>query len=142
MEFVFDSYCGVFCGACPIMLATNAGKLEQDKQCFGCKSEKPTGYCKTCGIKACANKQGIDFCIQCTQMTNCDLFQKFTSDPVYQYGQCVIKNMEKIQIIGLQNWLEMQAKRWRCKNCGETQSWYQESCPRCGQFVENYKADL
>ena len=142
MEFVFDGYCGVYCGACPNILATLAGELEEEKQCHGCKSENPTNYCKTCEIKACAINKSLDLCFQCAELSTCGLFQKFVSDPIYPYGQCVEKNMMMIKEISREKWLEAQDKRWRCKNCGTTHSWYEQSCPNCKKFVEDYKADL
>ncbi len=142
MEYVLDGYCGVFCGACPIMLATQAGKIDAEQQCYGCKSEKPTGFCATCGIKVCALGKGFEFCIQCESLKTCELMRAFIADEQYPYGKCVIKNMETIQTTGLQNWVELQAKRWRCKACGAPHSWYHETCPQCGQPVDNYLADL
>lgn len=142
MEYVFDGYCGVYCGACPTVLATKAEEIAETMQCYGCKSEKPTGYCATCGIKACAQGKGYEFCHQCNELETCELMQKFISDKQWPYGQCVLKNMEAIQVIGLPKWLEMQDKRWRCKNCGASYSWYHETCPQCGQVVASYKADL
>jgi hypothetical protein len=142
MAYVLDGYCGVYCGACPAMLSTKSGELEEDRQCYGCKSEKPTEFCKTCGIKGCAKSKGFEFCIQCNQLTTCDLLLKFISDKQYPYGQCVLKNMELIQAIGLPGWLEIQCKRWSCENCGTPHSWYHETCPQCGQAVANYQSDL
>ena len=142
MEFVLDCYCCVFCGACPVMLATQAGTIDADQQCYGCKSEKPTGYCTASGIKTCALHKGFEFCIQCESITTCSLMEAFTSDVQYPYGQCVLKNMEMIQTTGLQNWLEDQEKRWRCEHCGEPHSWYDETCPKCGLAVINYLEDL
>jgi hypothetical protein len=139
MDFILHGYCGVYCGACPNMLATKAG---EDEQCYGCKSEKPTGYCATCGIKACAQRKGYEFCCQCGDLKTCELMQKFVSDARFPYGQCVLRNLEMIQSAGRAKWLEMQEKRWRCKNCGALHSWYHETCPQCGQTVTNYKADL
>lgn len=141
MAYVLDSYCGVYCGACPVLLATRAGTLNEDQQCYGCKSKEPTGFCETCGIKACAISKGYEHCIQCSKLTDCDLMQKFISDQRYPYGQCVLNNMERIQTTGLSNWLEMQDKRWRCKNCNSVHSWYHETCPQCGQAVASYKED-
>ncbi len=141
MDFVLHGYCGVYCGACPILLATKAGNLE-DAQCYGCKSEKPTGFCATCGIKACAQRNCYEFCDQCSELETCDLVQKFVSDTQYPYGHCVLKNMEIIQETGLSKWLEIQEKRWRCQNCGMAHSWYHETCPQCGQVVASYRADL
>jgi hypothetical protein len=142
MDFILDGYCGVFCGACPVMLATRAGKCDEDAQCYGCKSEKPTGFCSTCGIKACAISRGFEFCDQCGELKSCELMQKFISDPEYPYGQCVLKNLETIRVIGCAKWLEIQEMRWCCNICGAAISWYHETCPQCGQAVASYKFDL
>ncbi len=142
MNFVPVSYCGVYCGACPVLLATKAGKLSDDQQCYGCKSEKPTEFCTTCGIKACAISKGFEFCNQCDELKSCELMQKLVSDTEYPYGQCVLKNLEMIRVIGLPKWLERQEKRWSCNICGAEYSWYHETCRQCGQAVASYKFDL
>jgi len=142
MEFILHGYCGVFCGACPNLLATRDGRIDETRQCFGCKSLKPTGFCKTCGIKACAQHKGYDLCGQCTDLQTCEMMLKFMADQQYPYGQCLAKNMESIREQGLAGWLEMQDRRWRCAACGTRHSWYQETCPHCGQVVADYRADL
>lgn len=142
MDYILDGYCGVYCGACPVIAATRAGNLEEDAQCYGCKSEKPTGFCETCRIKACAISKEFEFCSQCDKLTACDLMQKFIADQQYPYGQCVLKNLKMIQTTGRLNWLETQEKRWRCQHCGEPHSWYQETCSNCGSGVNSYLADL
>ena len=142
MDYVLDGYCGVFCGACPVMLATKAGKQEGDMSCYGCKSEKPTGFCATCGIQACAQGKGYEFCDQCSQLQTCELMLKFVADPQYPYGQCVLKNMEAVRLAGLPQWLQAQQERWRCTACGAAHSWYHQTCPACGQAVASYQADL
>lgn len=142
MDYVMDGYCGVYCGACPILLTTKTGKIDEDKQCHGCKSEKNTGYCATCGIKTCAQDKGYEFCNQCNELKTCELIQKFVSDTQYPYGQCVLDNMKMIRDEGLPKWLKIQDKRWRCENCGTSHSWYHETCPQCGQPVASYEADL
>jgi hypothetical protein len=142
MDFILHGYCGVYCGACPTLLATMAGKLDETQQCYGCKSEKPTGFCSTCGIKACAQRKGYEFCNECSELKICEFMQKLISDTQYPYGQCVLENLEMIRQESLPKWLEMQDKRWRCKNCGVSHSWYHETCPECGHAVASYKADL
>ncbi len=142
MDFILHGYCGVYCRACPILLVTKAGKFDDVQQCYGCKSEKPTGYCATCGIKTCAQRKGYEFCDECSELKTCELMLKFISDQQYPYGQCVLKNLKIIREEGLPKWLKMQDKRWRCKNCGSSHSWYRETCPECGHAVASYKADL
>lgn len=124
------------------MLDTKTGRLSENKQCYGCKSEKPTGYCATCAIKTCAIKKGIEFCNQCDELKSCELMRMFVSDEQFGYGKCVFKNMEHIRDEGLATWLKDQEKRWRCSTCGSSHSWYHRTCPQCGQIVADYQADL
>lgn len=140
MDFVLHGFCGLYCGACPIMVTTKAGTGTE--QCYGCKSEQPTGYCSVCGIKSCALNKGYGFCNECPDYTSCEQMQKFLKDANWPYQQIVLKNLNLIQQNGLSNWLEEQDQRWRCKNCGTSHSWWDEACPRCGQPVKNYRADI
>jgi hypothetical protein len=133
-------YCGLYCGACPVMLNTRAGT--GTNQCHGCKSEQPTGYCATCGIKACALRKGYAFCNECKELGTCELMQKFIHDGNWPYQQGVLRNMESIRSAGLAKWLDLQAERWRCPYCGTPHSWWDETCPRCAQAVASYKADV
>ena len=140
MDFVLDGYCGLYCGACPNMLATKAGTA--NNPCHGCKSEQPTGYCAICGIKACAQSKGYEFCYQCAGSGTCEVLQKFIADAQWPYQQCVLKNMETFRNEGKAKWLAVQDKRWRCANCGRSHSWFAETCSQCGRAVASYKADL
>jgi hypothetical protein len=140
MDFILHGYCGLYCGACPIMLITKAGTGTE--RCYGCKSEQPTGYCAMCGIKACARRKGYAFCDEYADLNTCEQLQKFVEDPKWPYQQGVLKNMEMIRSDGLAKWLEGQEKRWRCANCGAPHSWWDGNCPQCGQVVANYQADV
>lgn len=140
MEFRLDGYCGLYCGACSMVLQTKAGTAE--KTCYGCKSEGPAGHCATCAIKACAKGKGYEFCIECPQVKTCELMLHFINDPQYPNGLCVMKNMQRIQTVGVPAWLAEQEKRWRCGACGLSYFWYDETCPHCGQPVASYKADI
>lgn len=142
MDYILHGYCGIYCGACPTLLTTKAGNIDETRRCYGCKSEKPTGFCATCGIKACAQGKGFEFCNQCGELKTCEFIQKVVADAQYPYGQCVLKNMEVIRATGLSQWLDMQDKRWRCPHCSAAHSWYHETCPQCGQSVASYQADL
>ncbi|MBN2677196.1 MAG: DUF3795 domain-containing protein [Anaerolineaceae bacterium] len=142
MDFRLDGYCGLFCGACPVMLGTSVGV--EDNPCHGCKSDLMAAgrHCATCGIKACARGRGYEFCYECPDMVNCEQLQKFIADSKWPYHRGVLKNMEMIRREGVSKWLEAQGKRWQCANCGAAHSWWDETCPRCGGAVLNYQADL
>ncbi|MGA2489566.1 MAG: DUF3795 domain-containing protein [Anaerolineales bacterium] len=140
MKFKLDGYCGLYCGACPVMLRTKAGK--ETNPCHGCKSEQiAQRHCSTCGIKACARQKGYEFCYECPDLEICEQMQKFTTDEKWPYHQGVLKNLESIQRDGLVKWLEIQEARWQCSNCGAPHSWWDETCAQCGQAVANYQAD-
>ncbi len=140
MDFVLHGYCGLYCGACPKMLSAKAGA--GGDTCYGCKSERPTGYCAVCGIKACARSKGHGFCNECSEYGACELMQNFLRDANWPYQRAASDNMESIRRSGLTKWLETQEQRWRCGSCGASYSWWDETCPRCGQAVASYKADL
>lgn len=140
MDFVLDGYCGVYCGACPNLLATRA--RTGTNHCYGCKSKATTGYCASCGIKTCATQKGLDFCGECPKFGSCERIQQFMSDKDWPYQQTVARNMQSIHRNGISNWLEDQKQRWRCAACGTACSWWDENCPQCGQPVASYMADL
>jgi hypothetical protein len=140
MDFVLHAYCGLYCGACPILLNTRADTAAE--QCHGCKSEQPTGYCGVCGIKACAQSRGHAFCNDCPEYERCALMDKFLKDANWPYQQAAARNMESIRQLGISAWLEAQERRWRCVSCGVAHSWWDETCPECGQATASYKADL
>ena len=140
MDFRLDGYCGLYCGACQTMLETKAGTGTYP--CYGCKSEQSALHCANCGIKACARSKGYEFCGECAELNNCEKMHQFMIDPQWPYHQGVLKNMETIEQEGVTKWLEAQDKRWRCTSCGASRSWWDETCPQCGQAVANYRADL
>ncbi len=140
MDFILHAYCGLYCGACPILLNTRAGTGAD--RCHGCKSEQPTGYCAVCGIKGCAVGRGYAFCNECPGYQDCALMDKFLKDQNWPYQQAAAGNMERIRQLGLSDWLEAQEARWRCASCGAAHSWWDETCPGCGQPVANYRADV
>jgi predicted RNA-binding Zn-ribbon protein involved in translation (DUF1610 family) len=151
MEFRLDAYCGLYCGACPAMLAHQNGELEalaesigmepEDARCLGCKSEKVASFCASCKIRQCASDKGFDFCFRCEELP-CAPFVAFRDDERYPYHAAVPKNLARVQEVGAATWLEEQRVRWRCPACGAQFAWQDETCKNCGQPVSNYKADL
>jgi len=140
MDFMYHGYCGLYCGACPIML--NTKPETGTEECHGCKSEQPTGYCAICSLKACARRKGCVFCSECLEYGTWDLMQKFLKDANWPYQQIVTKNVESIRQNGLPKWLEAQEQRWRCTNCGGSHPWLDETCPQCGRAVASFQTDL
>ena len=140
LEFQFDGYCGLYCGACPVLLETKAGTGRM--VCFGCKSGQPAGHCQTCEIKACAREKGFSFCGECPDLIPCEKMNGFLADAEWPYHAAVPANFRAIRAMGVPQWLQAQETRWKCAACGATHAWRDEICPRCGAAVASYKADL
>ena len=139
----YDTYCGLYCGACSVMRANEEGRIkEQAKEwerqpeeitCHGCKSGVLSGYCKTCEIKACASEKGLEFCIEC-EAYPCKPLIAFRDDE-WPHHSVVTRNSDDLKRRGLERWLQDQAKRWSCPTCSHRTSWYDQTCPSCGEVV-------
>lgn len=94
LSYRLNSYCGINCGKCEVLLANKNNELETlakkrkmnpiDLKCFGCKSDTNTSWCAICKIKSCAKDKRIDFCyLQCNEYP-CEIIYEHTNVPVYR----------------------------------------------------------
>ncbi len=145
MDFQREGYCGLYCGACPVLLATEkqnaSAPASPEHICFGCKSEQAAPWCTNCEIKQCAREKGFESCTQCDEIP-CAQLTRFVEDPQYPYHLGVPKNWDLIRQLSAAEWLHDQDSRWRCPSCGTKFAWRDEVCPGCGKSVSNYKADV
>jgi hypothetical protein len=145
MDYRYDSFCGLYCGSCPVLLAVKKGTIEEfakrenmtpeDLECHGCKTMNRALFCKDCPFARCALERGIKSCIECVEYP-CEELKKFQADE-WPHHSLILKNLDRIREVGLDRWLEEQEKRWRCKECGEPFSWYDETCGNCGAKLYN-----
>jgi hypothetical protein len=136
----YDSYCGLYCGACPILKANVEGtvvtKAEEwelpaaDLVCNGCKSKINAGLSADCVMRLCAQDHGLESCGDCDDFP-CGTIQTFERDG-YPHHTLVIANQRAICMYGVDAWLEKQKERWSCPKCGEGFTWYEEECAKCG----------
>jgi len=131
-------YCGLYCGGCSAYQETEAGTTSQEGPeavtCRGCASDELPPWCADCAIKRCNRQRGIRYCLQCSDYP-CEQLMGFTNDPKYPYHKAVHADMERLDDIGLAAWLEEQASRWICGDCGNTYHWFAQQCPSCGARV-------
>lgn len=139
--FVSDGYCGLYCGACPVFLATKSGEAEKTgtDKCMGCKSETVSaGWCRECSLKKCARKKGFDFCYECADYP-CQDLEGFKNAPEWPYHTEVYDYMGIIKKEGKEGWLKKMSVRWSCPSCGKEASWWDLECLYCGTKLNGYK---
>ena len=90
------AYCGIDCESCKLYKATINKDIKllkdiarewgalykktlnlSELKCLGCKSEVIYEGCKTCDIKACNQKGGIENCSHCKAYSTCERIYKF-----------------------------------------------------------------
>jgi hypothetical protein len=149
-----DSYCGLYCGACEILVAY----LEAEKQgttarwddlpiemtsmipeaevrCHGCKSDIVFAGCRRCPMRSCARDKQVDFCIECEEYP-CSLIDEMKAaiekiKDAMPHATSIINNLEDIKKLGKDAWLQKQKEIWSCPACGARLSWYQSTCRQC-----------
>jgi hypothetical protein len=137
------AYCGLFCGACPVFLATRAegGLATEDGSriaCDGCRSERLPSWCAECGLKACAKKKGLAFCGECSDFP-CDPYAGFRDAKEYPYHLDCPGYLKAIASMGAAAWLSSMEEKYRCPRCAKPISWWSGMCPSCGSPVPGYR---
>jgi len=136
MRARYDSYCGLYCGACGTLVATENGSAGRGAPCLGCKSDLLAPGClEKCLIRPCAMRKGLDSCGDCPEFP-CSILVAFQRDGVAHHG-VVLENLKQLKQLGKEAWLDAQRARWSCTRCGERFSWKQETCKACGEGLFN-----
>ncbi|MBU1626668.1 DUF3795 domain-containing protein [bacterium] len=145
MGFRFDSYCGLYCGACGVIHAVEKATLAEfakkwnstaDKiECYGCKSEHVAEFARSCRIRECAREKGLEFCIECDDF-QCERFMDFLEANA-AHPRIHLDNLERIKEAGLDAWLSEQKKRWSCPDCGRKFHFDEATCVQCGAKLYN-----
>ncbi len=149
MEFRLDTYCGLYCGACDILIANWHGAVEELAQawsvdpeslrCQGCKSEVVCIYCAGCAIRQCAQSRKLEFCFECEEYP-CAGLVAFRNDGTSHHA-IVLRNQQFIRDQGWERWLEAQQGRWTCPKCGAGFCWYDQKCKNCGTALYDCEAE-
>jgi hypothetical protein len=142
------AYCGLYCGACPSFLATEAGTLEaladrglgaDNLRCLGCRSETVSVYCLNCSMRKCAAGQGLVSCADCATFP-CRVLLAFDHDGV-PHHEGVVEALQECRVEGTERWLRCQATRYTCAGCGRSLTYHDDRCPGCGQARVSVLAD-
>lgn len=158
-EFRYDSYCGLYCGACDVMSvyrkALDAGVTatwedvpadlrknvpapkDRTVVCYGCKTDSVFSGCSRCFIRKCAkNKMRVETCFDCSRFP-CVRFRIFGA--VRKLLQRRLPHIRSAQVNqtcirqkGMAAWLIEQDSQWKCPECGAPFTWYRKTCESCG----------
>jgi hypothetical protein len=142
--------CGLYCGACPMYLATQsrdeqkskalleqfgAGKMKftkEDLQCDGCLGKgKLATFCRSCALRSCAaGKPKVVRCSDCSDFP-CSRITNFNNDGMLHHSE-VLANLRGIREMGIAAWTRHEDQRWHCAQCSTPIAWYDKACSVCG----------
>jgi len=159
-DFNYDSYCGLYCGACSIIKAYQSGikdpfacfwsdEAGAELKCHGCKTDKvfggaaEFGGCAKCPIRACAREKGVERCLSCPDFP-CQNFNPHTDMAKYLFDKLphmstIAANLQIILSEGASCWLEQQEAQWKCPDCQTDYTWYANHCSNCGKDLGDRK---
>lgn len=139
-------YCGLFCGACELFIATHKKSLDRLPneseiplrllQCKGCRSDIVSIYCRNCSIRKCGIEKDIEVCVECNEFP-CSVLKAFENDHC-PHHKGLINSQKGIIETGIDGYIKKQQERWRCKDCNRAFSWYETRCRSCGATVSGY----
>lgn len=125
--------CGVYCGVCPSFGRT----------CKGCGSDdmrQPRKSKWSCSLRTCCfERRDLDHCGKCPDHP-CDLvrgklLRPHADDPRYEYRRDTIASIHRVSEVGIRRWLEEEAARWACPDCGGRVLMHEYRCALCGRDV-------
>ncbi|MEN6460337.1 MAG: DUF3795 domain-containing protein, partial [Syntrophomonas sp.] len=159
-DFNYDSYCGLYCGACSIMKAYQSGikdpfacfwsdEAGAELKCYGCKMDEvfkgaaDFGGCAKCAIRACAKEKGVERCLNCPDFP-CQNFNPDTEIAKFLFDKLphmstIATNLQMILSKGASSWLEEQKAQWICPDCQTDYTWYATHCSNCGKDLGDSK---
>ena len=120
--------CGINCSLC-------RAYTRDRNPCPGCRGgvENKAPTCLNCAIKNCAElaSAGDEFCYSCASFPCAKLLHL---DHRYRtrYRVSVIANLERVQAVGADRFVEEEADQWACPECGERLCMHKPQCLNCG----------
>jgi hypothetical protein len=142
--------CGLYCGACPMYIATqenneqkrkelmqrfSSGQMKmswEDIQCDGCiAGGRVASFCRKCAMRECAEKKtDVTWCSDCKE-SPCSRVTSFNNDGMLHHAE-VLENLRHMKEVGVKEWAKSEEERWRCPQCRGTITWYDATCSHCG----------
>jgi len=128
--------CGMNCGIC-------LAHLREKNHCSGCLSEDmlQANHCSICKIRNCEKLKltTSGYCYDCEEYP-CKRIKHIDKRYRTKYGMSMIDNLDRIKLLGLEKYVELEKTRWACTNCGERLCVHRPQCQHCGEdrLIENF----
>src|SRR5512136_1645010 len=125
--------CGMNCGVCASYLAMKNDlkkKGFRKTYCAGClpRSKNCAFIKKQCSL---LGKGLVRFCYECADFP-CRRLKALDKRYRTFYHMSMIENLEYIKERGIERFLEKEAEKWKCPECGEVISCHNGLCYSCG----------
>ena len=145
--------CGLYCGACPIYLASRENDKEELRKisesrgipleevyCDGCLSNRLFEACINCrhGFRRCAAEKKITWCFECPDFPcqRLELFKDIHIVNGISHHESVIKDLRYMKEWGIKRFVKEQEQKTRCPQCGKRLYWYLKECPMCHYCIK------
>ena len=129
----FIAPCGINCGTCMAF-------LRPKNKCLGCwvDFDGKRKSCSICKIKKCEllQKTTSKFCYEC-EIFPCDRIKHIDKRYKLKYHARLIENLINIKENGINSFLDKEAIKWTCPQCGSTLSVHLDYCIVCTSKPKN-----
>ena len=123
--------CGMNCGTCIAF-------LREKNRCPGCRvpSEDKVKTRVHCTIKNCTRlvRGSSGFCYEC-DIYPCRRLMQLDNRYRTKYRTSFLENLQMIKDNGIENYLEFEAARRTCPECGATVSVHRSNCLKCNHHL-------
>ena len=140
--------CGLYCGVCAVYIAHRDNNIKfknaiikvypttntiEDIQCTGCLSDGIIfEFCRSCSIKRCVKKKGIEGCHQCEEFP-CKWINNF---PMPVGKKVILRAIPQWREWGTEKWVEEEERRYHCPECGNPLFRGAKRCNKCKATVD------
>ncbi len=131
--------CGMNCGVCKAYLAYTHGIPSKRGKVSNCKGCIPRA--KNCYIKrGCKKlwKHQLQSCSECDTIP-CQKLAHLDKRYRTRYNMSMVENLHELHDKGMDEFLKLQAEKYRCSNCGDVVSVHDGRCYKCGYMKPEVK---
>ena len=121
--------CGADCRVCVAHFGYTMNNKERKHPCPGCRFRGSLcAFIKKHCSQLATNQ--IEYCFEC-QVFPCEKLEALDKRYRKKYGMSMIENLNFIRDNGVEQFLKIEAERWKCPNCGGVICVHNKTCYSC-----------